>query len=158
MVLRTGIKIAEWLGAIAAAVASVAAFGFWLLSSGPISLDWLAPYVANVFAAVEPGARGNVDHVLVSLAEGPRLEIVAQGLHLWREDGSAELTLPNVSLALGVQAALFGTIAPTRIRIDAPRLRLLRAGDGSVHLGLGAERPGSGDWAETWLRNLAQPP
>jgi len=158
MVLRTGIKIAEWLGAVAAAAASVAACGFWLLSSGPISLDWLAPYVANAFAAAEPGVRAHVDHTLVTLADGPRLQIVAQGVHLWREDGNAELTLPDVSLSLSAEAALFGMFAPTRIGIDGPRLRLFRAADGSVHLGLGAERPGSGDWAETWLHDLAQPP
>ena len=99
MVLRSGMKFAEWLGALVAGLALVAGVGFWILSSGPLSLDWLAPYVATVFAKAEPGLTARIDHTLVKLGEGPRLEIVAQGLHISRGEGEDELTLPDVSLA-----------------------------------------------------------
>src|SRR6185437_3960360 len=56
------------------------------------------------------------------------------------------------------QAALLGEIAPTRIVFHEPQLHLLRSADGSFHLGLANEQPGSGDWIEGMLRELSRPP
>jgi AsmA-like C-terminal region/Protein of unknown function len=150
--------MAELIGAILAGIALLSAGAFWLMSNGPVSLDWLAPYVATVFARAEPGLVARVDHTFLTIGEGPRLEILAQGLHVKRADGGAELSLPEVALSLSPEAALLGTVAPTRIVLSEPALHLLREADGSFHFGLGGEAPGADDWAESLLRDLAQPP
>ncbi|HEX4110912.1 MAG TPA: AsmA-like C-terminal domain-containing protein [Stellaceae bacterium] len=158
MFLRSAINVAEWVGAVLGTLALVAGGCFWLLSRGPISLDWLAPYVAATFSQRELGVSARVDHTLIHLGAGPSLEIIARGLHLKRADGGTELALPEVALSLSPEAALLGKIAPTRIALHGARLNLLRAADGSFHLGLAGEQPGSNDWAESLLRELAHPP
>jgi len=158
MFFRGAIKIAEWVGAVLGGLALVLGAAGWLLSRGPLSLDWLAPYVASTFSQSDAGLVAQVDHTFVRLGEGPSLEIIARGLHLRRSDGRAELTLPEVGLSLSPQAALLGEIAPTRIVFHEPQLHLLRSADGSFHLGLANEQPGSGDWIEGMLRELSRPP
>jgi hypothetical protein len=158
MFFRSAIRVAERVGAVLGILALVVGGCFWFLSRGPISLDWLAPYVAATFSQRELGVSARVDHTLIHLRAGPSLEIIARGLHLKRADGGAELELPEVGLSLSPEAALLGEIAPTRIALHGARLNLLRAADGSFHLGLAGEQPGSNDWAESLLRDLAQPP
>jgi len=155
---RGCIKVIEWAGAILAGLALVVGAGFWIMSRGPVSLDWLAPYVAATFSQSEQGMTARVDHTLISLGEGPSLQIIARGLHLTGANGRAELALPDVSLSLSPEAALRGEIAPTRIVLNRPRLHMLRAADGSFHLGLDGEQPGNSDWAEGLLSDLSHPP
>lgn len=156
MFWRSVIKIAEWTGGILAGLVLVVGGGVWLLSRGPVSLDWLAPYVATTFSESKAGISAQVDHTLLSLGEGPSLEIIARGLHLKR--GAAELALPQVSLSLSPQAAVVGKVAPTSIVLHGARLNLLRDEDGSFHLGLAGEHIGNNDWAETILYELSHPP
>lgn len=158
MFFRSAIKIAEWIGAVLAGLALVLGGCAWLLSRGPLSLDWLTPYVATTFSQSEAGLSAQVDHTFVRLGEGPSLEIIARGLHLRRKDGGAELALPEVGLSLSPQAALRGLIAPTRIVLHGPRLNLLRSADGSFHIGIAGEQISNSDWAELLLRELARPP
>lgn len=157
MFWRSVIKVAEWTGGILAGAALIVGGGMWLLSRGPLSLDWLAPYVASTFSQSQPGMTAHVDHTFVTLGEGPSLAIIARGLRLKRTEGGAELALPQVSLSLSPQAALRGEIAPTSISLHGARLNLLRSADGSFHLGLAGERIGKNDWAETLLRELSHP-
>lgn len=158
MFWRSVIKAAEWIGAVLAGLALVMGGGFWLLSRGPVSLDWLTPYMASSFSQSKSGITARVDHTLVGLGPGPSLEIIANGLHLRRNDGKAELALPEVALSLSAQAAMSGQVAPTRIVLHGARLNLLRAADGSFHFGLAGEKVGGNDWAETLLQELSHPP
>jgi hypothetical protein len=158
MVRRAAWLLVRWVAGLVAALAFVAGFLIWRLSSGPISLDYLAPYVAGSIAGPESGIRVQIDHTLLSLGEGSGIDILAQGVHLERTGGAAQLTLPEMALGFSLRAALRGIIAPTRIVLDAPELRLVRALDGTFHLGLGDETPGAGDWGEDLLRDIAGPP
>jgi hypothetical protein len=158
MFRRSIIKAAEWTGAVLAAVALLLGGGVWLLSRGPVSLDWLTPYVAAAFSQSKLGITAEVDHTFVGLGAGPRLEIIARGLHLKRNDGQAELALPEVSLSLSPHAALLGEVAPTDIVLHGARLNLLRSEDGSFHLGLAGEKIGRNDWAESLLQVLMASP
>jgi len=157
MLWRSVIKAAEWVGAVLAGVALLIGGGVWLLSRGPVSLDWLTPLVASSFAQSASGMTARVDHTLIGLGPGPNLEITASGLHLERNGGEAELALPKVSLSLSAQAAMSGQVAPTRIDLHGARLNLLRAADGSLQFGLAGEKIGGNDWAETLLRELSHP-
>jgi hypothetical protein len=158
MLSRHGVRVAEWIGAVIGSIALIVAVGFWVLSRGPISLDWLAPSVTTVFAQAEPGLSARIDHTLLSLDEGPRLKVIAQGLHLVRADGNAELTLPAVSLSLSPRAAAVGSVSPNRITLEKPSLRLLRTEDGEFHLGLTGVQPDAGEWAFGLLEGLIGSP
>jgi hypothetical protein len=154
MFWRSVIKTAEWIGAVLAGLALVMGGGVWLLSRGPVSLDWLTPLVTSGFSQSTSGMTARVDHTLIGLGPGPSLEIIARGLHLRRKDGKAELALPAVGLSLSAQAAMSGQVAPTRIMLHGARLNLLRGTDGSFHFGLAGEKIGGNDWAETVLHEL----
>jgi hypothetical protein len=158
MIRRGASLLVRWIGGLAAGLALFAVFLVWRLSAGPVSLDYLTPFVAQSIAAAGDGLEVGIDHTFVSLSRDAGIEIVARGVRLHRRSDEARLTLPELAIALSPRAALRGIVAPTRIVLDGPELRLERAADGSIRFGLGTEAPAAGDWAETLLRELAAPP
>jgi hypothetical protein len=131
----------------------------WRLSVGPVSLDFLAPYVAAAMERAEPGLVVGIDHTLLSVEHAGTIEIVARGIHFRERDGEAQLTLPELALGLSPRAALTGTIAPTIIILREPEMRLGRAEDGTFSLGFGGAAAASGgNSVEDLLRDLATPP
>jgi uncharacterized protein DUF3971/AsmA-like protein len=154
---RTRRLLRAFAALIAVVALLVAAFA-WRLSMGPLALDFLGPYVADAIASAQPGLVARIDHTLVSLEQGGTVDIVARGVRLRRRDGEARLTLPELSLGLSLRAALRGVLAPTRIVLRQPELRLKRGTDGTFRIGLGEDEPGAGDWAENLLHDLAVPP
>jgi hypothetical protein len=144
----------RWLAGLATGLVVAAGVLLWRLTAGPVSLDFLAPQVADALAAARPGLFVTFDRTLVSLGRGSTIEIVARGVHLSRRDGQAQLVLPEVALDLSARAALGGSISPTRIELRAPDLRLVRAEDGSFHLGLADASSESQDWASELLSDL----
>ena len=110
----------------------------WRLQSGPISLDFLAPWLQQTLAVPEQGISVVVEHTELSLDTSEHtLDLLADGVHVRRNNDSAEVLLPRLVLNLSLRAALTGLLAPTRIVLTAPELRLQRATDGSIHLDLG---------------------
>lgn len=158
MIRRASWLLVRWLASVAAGLALALALLVWRLSAGPISLDYLTPQVAAAIADTASGLVVRIDHTLVSLGQGATIDILARGVHLARRGGETELTLPEVALGLSARAALTGVVAPTRIALRAPQLRLERAADGTFRLGLGAEAAVAGDWAEELLRDLVAAP
>lgn len=158
MIRRLASRLLHWLAGLVAVLALAAGFLVWRLSAGPISLDALTPYVARSIAEAESGLVARVDHTFLTLAPGPKIEMVAQGVHLARSDGGAELALPELAMTFSPAAALRGIAAPTRIELSEPQLRLVRDADGTFHLGLGEASTEAGDWRDALLRDLAAAP
>jgi hypothetical protein len=156
VIRRATWALLRWLAGFAAGLTLAAAFLVWRLSAAPVSLDYLIPSVARGLAGTESGLVVRIDHTLLSLGPGAAIDIVARGVHLQRRDGEARLTLPELDIGFSLRAALHGVVAPTRIVLREPELRLARAADGTIHLGLGA--PDNGDWGEQLLRDLAAAP
>ena len=150
--------LAEWLIGLLLGLALAFAALLWRLSSGPMSLDFIAPYVAAALETGEPGLTIRIDRTLIRLQQEATIEILARGVHLRQRNGEARLTLPEISLGLSLRAALTGTVAPTVIILRQPELRLERAEDGAFHLGFGSEPESSENWAEDFLRVVAGPP
>lgn len=155
-------RLLMWLlgicGAVAAAAAVLATFVAWELSRGPISLDFVTPYLAKALAGDESGMSVTIDHTLLSFSPESKLELEAEGVHVAQRGGPI-LSLPAFYIGLSAHAALRGVIAPTRITLDGPVLRLERDADGSLHLGLGADEVGaSNDLGARLVAELAQPP
>ncbi len=144
----------RYTAALLAGLAIAGAVLVWRLTSGPISLDFMTPWVQQALSDPEHGISVSVEHTVLSHDPGSAtVDLVAQGVHLRRIDGGAEVVLPRVALNLSVRAALSGTLAPTRIVLTAPELHLIRQADGTIHLGLG-EGAGAEDLASGVLADL----
>ncbi len=142
---------------LVAGLAVIAGFGVWLLSRGPISLDAVAPFVASMLSR-GTDVTVTVDHTLLSL-EGGRMRVLARGVHLTRDGGANALTLGDLALELSPRAALVGVLAPMRITINKPELRLDRSPDGSFHLGVGdLASDAAEDWGQKLIGDLVRPP
>jgi hypothetical protein len=140
--------------ALLAVLALAAAVLVWRISSGPVSLDFMTPWVQQALSDPQHGISVSVEHTLLSHEPGSAtVNLVAQGVHLRHSEGGAEVVLPRVALDLSVRAGLSGSLAPTRIALIAPRLNLTRQPDGTIHLGLG-EGAGSEDLAKGVLADL----
>lgn len=148
------ILLMRYTAALLAGLAIAAGVLVWRFTAGPISLDFATPWVQQALSDPERGISVSIEHTVLSHEPGgATVGLVAQGVHLRRTDGSAEVVLPRVALDLSVRAALTGTLAPTRIVLTAPQLRLTRQLDGTVHLGLG-EGTGAEDLASSVLTDL----
>lgn len=139
MVLRS-LRIAlEWLVALVAGVALLAAAGLFWLSREPLPVDFVEPYIE---AALSSGDGITVDvgeTQLVWAGWGSRIEVAAQDWTVHGADGRRLLTIPSGSVELSLSALLDGQIAPTAITLRGLRISLLRRADG--RFALGREQP-----------------
>jgi hypothetical protein len=147
----------RFLGVVVAGFAVLATFAVWRLTREPLSLDTLTPYVTRALAADTRGVGIVVDHTLLAIGER-RLELLARGVHITLRDTGGSVTLPEVAIRFSPRALLHGVLAPTRVILDDPILRLERGADGAVRLGLGdATAPGAEDWGARLVQGLAAP-
>lgn len=157
MIWRAAGVMVRFLAGFVAGLAIVAGVSIWLLSRGPISLDAIAPYVADVLS------RGNgltvaIEHTSLSLAPRGRLDVLARGVHLQRADSGA-LVLGELAIEFSPRTLLSGTISPTRIVVNRPELQLERDEDGSFHLGVGDLAPDAAEgWGQKIIGDLVHPP
>src|SRR5487761_1349235 len=142
---------------IAAAAVGAAA---WRLSQGPIVLDRMTPYLASALSSGPNGVLVTIDHTVLSWSSG-RFHLQAQGIHLNQPTSGAHLTFRAMEIVLNPWALLEGRLAPSRVVLDRPVLRLVRAPDGSFRLALGeqtAESAIAAFWGERLTRDVAEPP
>ena len=142
---------------IAAAAVGAAA---WRLSQGPIVLDRMTPYLASALSSGPNGVLVTIDHTVLSWSSGC-FHLQAQGIHLNQPTSGAHLTFRAMEIVLNPWALLEGRLAPSRVVLDRPVLRLVRAPDGSFRLALGeqtAESAIAAFWGERLTRDVAEPP
>jgi Protein of unknown function/AsmA-like C-terminal region len=134
-------------------LAAVGAFA-WRLSQGPVVLDRVTPYLASALSSGPNGVVVTIDHTVLTWAHGG-LHLFARGVHLNQPTSGARLTFQAMEIVLSPWAVLQGRLAPSRIVLDRPVLRVVRAPDGSFRLALG-EQKAEGKTAEFWGARLAR--
>ncbi|HUB96062.1 MAG TPA: hypothetical protein VL993_09100 [Stellaceae bacterium] len=149
----------EFLGGAFAVLALLVAAAALILANGSVELDSLAPLIAASLSNPASGVHVTIAEARLTLARGPRLEIVARNVGLSVGAGGPQVALPQIEIDLGVRAALRGVIAPTRVTLDEPRLRLERSEAGNFHLGFEmAGTMASESVLAQILRDLSGPP
>ena len=159
--MRSTARIAlQVLGALFAVVAILFALGAWRLSSGPLSLGFLSPYIQEALEGDDLSYRFEFqDTVLVWSGWGEALEIRLTDLRVADTNGNTLAAVPAASLGLSGASLLRGTIAPTSIELIEPRLGLVRRSDGSVHLAESGEGVSADDAAgDALIADLLDPP
>ncbi len=162
-ILRIGLEI---LGACLAGLAILfAILAYRLTHEGPIHLAFLSPYIENAFnEADQPYRIAIEDTVLTWGGWDHALEVRAVRLHIQDRGGRELAILPEVGFAFSGRALMRGLIAPVRIDILAPHLRIERQVDGRLAFGAtvleaGNDAGSQGDQAlMAMIGDLLQPP
>lgn len=157
--IRLARAIAVVVIVLIAVIAAAGGAAIWRLSRGPIVLDSVTPYLASALSSGPNGVVVTIDHTVLSWANR-RIHLFAQGVHLNQPASGAHLTFRGMEIVLSPWALLQGRLAPSRIVLDRPVLRLVRAADGSFHIAVG-EQTAESDTAEFWgtrlTRDIAAP-
>ena len=159
--MRSTARIAlQALGALFAVLAVLFGLAAWRLSSGPLSVGFLSPYIEESLQGDDLAYRiGFEDTVLVWAGWSQPLEIQVTQVHIEDARGETLAQVPTASLGISGSALLRGVIAPTSIALHGLRLALVRDPDGQMRLAGSGGEPGSDDDAtESLVADLLDPP
>src|SRR5579885_194789 len=146
----------EFCGGVFAGLVFLLGAAMLRLAAGPVPLDAVAPYLAAGLSNPQSGVKVAIDHALARLGEGERIEFLARGVAVTAGSGGSEIALPELVVDLSLRAALHGRIAPYRIILERPSLRLERDAAGSFHLGLAEDATSEATVGQV-LRDLSGP-
>ena len=137
--LKRSAKIGlEILLGVVATAAVVVGLLVWRLSSGPVTLDFLTPYLEAGFSDPDRGVNVRVTSTVLTWdKEEGDLDLRALDVNVRDQEGRPILSLPDVEIGFSLTALLSGTLAPTRVAIVGARITVLRKADGSFHFGDG---------------------
>ncbi|WP_417453686.1 AsmA-like C-terminal domain-containing protein [Kiloniella sp.] len=135
MIRKTSVVILEVIAALLVLSAVLAGIAIWRLSSGPVQLDFLTPYVEEAFDDPDREIRLDVDTtVLVWLPKERAIAIQVANVRLL--DGSSRIiaAIPLMGVDLDAGALVRGNVVPTGVDIIGPELKLVRAEDGHFEI------------------------
>ena len=148
------------LGALFGVLAILFGLAAWRLSTGPISLGFLSPYIQEALEGEGLSYHFEFeDTVLVWPGWGEGLEVHLTDLRIADASGVTLAAVPEASLGLSGAALLSGTIAPTSIELIGLSLALVRDANGRVGLA-GSDEAGvaDDDAADSLVDDLLDPP
>ena len=126
------------LHTIAATIACAAVFLaiiLWRLSTGPISLAFLAPYVEQALNFEGASYRVNFKDLRLIWAGWERtLDVRASDVQCFSTDGALLATFPETAVEFSIAAMLRGIIAPTKLELFRPDLHFNRDANGVLDL------------------------
>ena len=147
------------LGGLGAGLAIMLILLAWRLSSGPISLAFLSPYIENVLSADHRTFRIGLDDTILTWAGWERtLDIRVLNVRAIGGDGAVIARVPELSLSLSAAALVRGTVAPKSIELFRPSLRLVRHPDGQLEIGFDQSSGGVVRLLESVLAALEEDP
>ncbi|MDJ0894706.1 MAG: DUF3971 domain-containing protein [Alphaproteobacteria bacterium] len=140
MMRRGLVLLLELAAALAAGITIVSLLFVLLLSSGPLALNWLTPYIQSALSQGEQEFNVQIDGTSLTWGGWDRLvEVQAKGVRVATAEGEVVATLPKVVIGLAAPALLRQMVAPERIDIIEPEIRLKRTPEGKFELGLAGE-------------------
>ncbi len=150
------------LGALVAGLVIILSLFAWRLSSGPISLGFLSPTFESILSANKQGVRVRLQDTILTWAGWDRtLDIRVLNVSAVNTDGAVLTTIPELSLSLSARALFRGLIAPKRIELFHPKIKLLRKTNGRIQLGFSEEKTKlktSGDFLKFIVAELLKAP
>ncbi len=137
----------QLLGALVVGLLIALPLIVWRLSSGPIALDFLTPYIEEALTAPDGSLSVRLDGTVLAMGQRRTLEIRALGVRAYTGGEQPIATVPEVALNLNGRALLGGVIAPNSITLYRPHLRVVRDASGKFLWGIGddTDQGGSDD-------------
>ena len=109
----------------------------WRLSDGPISMDFLAPYVAEAFNVGSGELQFRIESAILSWGgwrESPEIRVL--NVNAIDQTGQIIAAFPEMTVRLSVLSILEGAPAPQEIILSNPVVRLTRTKNGELLFGL----------------------
>ena len=146
MIRQTLRALVQIVGGLGAGLAIVMGYAGWKLSSGPISLPFLTPYVEAALSPEKAGFKVTISDTILTWGGWRRnLDVRVRGAKIVDTEGGLVAAIPELSVSASARALLKGTFAPRTIELFSPRLRLIRTVDGDISVGFGeSDAKGSG--------------
>jgi len=156
-IARSSIQIIGGLGlSLLVAVLLVA----WRLTSGPVSISFLTPYIDQALAEVHQGAFNvTFDDTILTWAGWERtLDIRIVNLRTTLPSGELVASIPELSISLSAKALLQGTVAPRSVEFFGPKINIVRQADGQFAMGFAGASEGSQDFVASLILVMLQEP
>ncbi|MGE5147769.1 MAG: DUF3971 domain-containing protein, partial [Candidatus Eiseniibacteriota bacterium] len=159
MIRRTATLALEVVAVLTAGFAAAVGFAAWRLSSGPVAIEFLSPYLERALAPQDNGFGVKIDNTILTWGGWNRpIEIRAIALKAVTPQGAVVAEIPEMTVNLSARALLQGQIAPTALTVLRPHLTVQRAEDGRFSMGLNpADRP-SGAFVSNLVSGLLTEP
>jgi len=147
------------IGGLGAGLAIMMVLSAWKLSSGPISLAFLTPYIESTLATFHKSFRVRLDDTILTWAGWERtLDIRVINVRALGEDDAFIASVPELSLSLSAKALIKGMIAPKSIEMFRPSLKIVRLRDGSLTVGFNTDGSNSEEFLQEMFAVLMQKP
>ncbi|KGM33781.1 YhdP family protein [Inquilinus limosus] len=135
--------LAEIVGLAVAGFALAAVVLAWRLSSGPLEIDFLTPYVEQAIS--DSNATVEIDALALRWDGFQRpVVLAARGLRVRQKGGTLIAVIPESSADVSMPRLLRGIVAPLRIDLIRPHLRVTRTEAGDFSFGLGESEAAEG--------------
>lgn len=136
MVRRASIIFLELFAGLLAGFVLFAVVGAWWLSSGPIKLTFLSPYIEEALSPEDGTLAVEIDDTMLVWAGWDRaVDIRVRNLRLRNFVREELALLPDISIGLSLRALARGMIAPTSLEIISPRVTGIRDKSGQISIG-----------------------
>lgn len=144
--LKRSLKLTlEFVAVMVAGFAVLLVLAVVRLSYGPVSLDFLTPYVERGLSTNDGSVKVSIGHTELTWAGWNRtFDVQLSDVHVTAADGSEKAFVPDMSVGFSVRALLDGRIAPTRLDLLGPRLRIVRQTSGALAFGEAPPQPPAG--------------
>ncbi len=130
MIARSAKILTEVIIGVIAVVVLGAGLAIWRLSTGPLSVDFLTPYLEESFADNERGLTLDVEETVLAWGGARTIDLRVRSVRILDSDGATIASLPEVSVSLSLTALLRGMIAATEVDVVNARVTLVREADG----------------------------
>ncbi len=149
MIRRTSKLFLEFLAGLVAGGVILTLAGAWWLSSGPIALTFLTPYIEQALSPDDSTIAVEIEQTELQWAGWDRaVDLRVTDVRVLDIQRRIIAELPQVTLGLSLKAMLRGKIAPTYFEIIRPSVLAVRNEDGSFAVGLARHLDGSGKKSE----------
>ncbi|TAN60627.1 MAG: DUF3971 domain-containing protein [Magnetospirillum sp.] len=137
----------QLIGAVLAGLLIAVPVFVWRLGSGPVTLEFLTPYIEQALTARDGALSVRLDTTVLAAGSGDRmLEIHAINVRAYMAGNDQPIaSVPDMGLSLSGRALMHGVIAPNSIRLTGARVRLLRDAGGALQWGIGGEVEADGE-------------
>ncbi len=131
------------VAAIFGSLAIIFAVASWRLSSGPISIAFLSPYLEEALATKDLNYRLEFEDTILTWSGWNRtLDILITDAHAVGPNGKTLASVPEISLELSAFELLRGVVKPTSVELLRPSVYLVRNPQGQIKFFVGTEFEG----------------